>query len=700
MWIPRLPQLAIIALFVGGSLAAPKPVAAPKSASAGEDPCTVLASLLKHSRVTSATAALNCLRSVPFSKPQALELIANLRLFSRFAASQAYYRSPINPALEIPEFDINDTISTIESRAKTGYYQNGFEFWRAVSLAYANFRDGHMRSDPYCGGKIFYWYHNYPIVAIGQEIYTIIFPGTVGTNSTHTPRLGRKVTHINRQPSVQFLLELSRTLPDLSESVDPDTRWNALMENYPVRRGQFALRSLWGGEEEEQLLLTFEGAEEEVVEWQAWLGDATLLGFNDTTSFANTVCYVNPAVYELWSPKIAGPVWKKDPSGKTFNSMLSSVLSPAASSSATSEVPQSTNATTTNIPSISSTPSATTPTISLVGYPTPLARGPDDTLVFFPDPDKSPSIAILRIPSYQVWGATLLEWDIFLNNTLTQLGESGIKRLLIDVSGNGGGSVKLAKRTVHMIFPESFQGVGHEPEYYIRWRYHSALVKIFQAPATPYTIDFNGRGSFTTLQGRNFSSANDILGPHYNPRVKDYFTAEGIPTRDLLTPQDEGVFPRKNYWRTQDVVIISNGLCASACHMFTELMEQMGVRTYAIGGRPGYRMMQAVGGTKSGILNTYESVVVETFRLFGDTSNYTDFPKFLATSFWIETSLENIFRPGAEETPLFFTFTPACKKVPITKEMVTDVTEVWRAVKKLAWAENGDATGCDHGDNT
>jgi len=97
----------------------------------------------------------------------------------------------------------------------------------------------------------------------------------------------------------------------------------------------------------------------------------------------------------------------------------------------------------------------------------------------------------------------------------------------------------------------------------------------------------------------------------------------------------------------------------------------------------------------SGVVTTYSRLVTETFRMFGDTSNDTDLPKIPATRLGSGgTSLENIFRPGAEEMPLFFTITPACRKVPVTKEMATDIRAVWRAVKKVAWTD-GVATGCD-----
>ncbi|KAF8534129.1 hypothetical protein BDD12DRAFT_896975 [Trichophaea hybrida] len=703
MWISCLRQLAITAIFVASSIAVPTPVAAPKEAPPKTDPCAVLASNFNQSNIVSASSALNCLKSVPFSEPQALEFITSLRLFTNFAAHQAYYRSPINPILEIPEFDINDIISTIESRATSGYYQNGWEFWREVSLAYKKFRDGHGSFDAVCGGTAFLYYHDYPIVSVGgREIYTITFPYRFGSNSTRAAKLDRKVTHINNQPAVEFLLDMAQTLPDLSDYFDPDTRWNALMWTSVDHYSVFTNRTSWAGEEEEKLQLTFEDGEEVVVEWKAGMPtSADYIGqFNDTLSFTEVVCYLNPAEYKLYSPKIAGPVWRKDPGGDTFSSMLSSVLSTAEPSTATSRIPQSSSVTTTQIPLVTATVTATSTTTSLTGYPTPISRGPNDELIVFPDPDMSPSVAVLRIPTYELdkkdLSASLQEWLDFLNKTITMLGESGIKRLLIDVSGNPGGTAALAKLTMRMIFPKSFKGVGHEPEMYTRWRYHSALAKIFKAvPVTPFSSSFGGRLDYATLQGANFSSAEDLLGPYYNSQVDDSFTSEAIPIRDLATLEDFGVFPRKNYWRTQDVIIISNGLCSSTCHFFVELMGQMGVRSYAIGGRQGHIPMQAVGGTKSGIVTEYEELITASFGLLGDTSNYTDLPKIPATRFRGRISLETLFRPGAEEVPLFFTFTPACKKVPVTKEMATDIRAVWRTVKRLAWSDYGDATGCD-----
>ncbi|KAF8528331.1 hypothetical protein BDD12DRAFT_903890 [Trichophaea hybrida] len=698
----RIPHILIAVLF------SPTTLAFPRTLSKRADPCASLATQLNQTDTVPATDALNCLKSVPFSKPEALDLISNLRLYTNFIPSQGYYPNPINPALGIPAFNINSTIDKIESRAKNGQYKNGFDFWREVSLAYTGFRDGHMTFQPTCGGRAFSWYHDYPIVAVnGTEIYTMFIP----PRNTSTPipaRLEKKVTKINGQDSVQFLLEMSKTMPDLYLYLDEDVRWNGLMTSYPSNRGFFANRTLWAGEEEETLRLTFEGGEEVPVEWKAIYTAPGL--FTDTTSFAAAVCYLHPDLYKFQSPKVAGPLWKKDPTGDTYSSQLSSVLSKIASSTGvpTATTSPITTTTPTNAPSstITDFPTSTT---SLRGYPTPLYRGPDDTLLFFPDPDNSPTLAVLRIPTFTVFQNATAAWNSFLNATLTTLGTSGVTKLLIDVSNNPGGNANLPKRVLRMLFPTTVSSIpGTEPEYEFEWRYHTAMAKMLRAPTDRFTVQFNDR-RVVNRTGGNFS-VDEVVGPYFDPKPRDYFTVRGIPRTDLLTAADEGRFPRRGVFAKEDVVVVSNGQCSSSCHFLVEFLMQFGVRSYVLGGAgaredPGGWGDEDVGlmvvlvaydecaDINSGVIVEYEDLVYESYIMFGDTTDQKDIPKFPVTQYErASVSLENTFRLG-DDVPLFFRYTPACRKIPVTKSMATDIREVWREVKRVAWGDG--AMECD-----
>jgi hypothetical protein len=582
--------------------------------------------------ITSPAIVLKCLRSVPFSKPHAIDLVENLRIYTKFIGGQAYFRTPLLPKLEIPTFNINDTLDTIESRVNSGYYKNGFEFWRAVALAYSGFRDGHITFFPLCSGTMFIYTHDHPIVAISnkangeREIYTVntTIPTnstsstdpTVSINSTSTsgkPRLQNKVKSINGVPAVEFLLKMSNSLPEaVFQFLDPDARWNTLMENYPSNpgSGKFAFRLFFAGEEEEKLVLTFESKKQVTVEWRAELRPeyATLGPFNSTKSFTDTICYLDPKFYELMLPNVAGPMFKADPSGTSWSSMVSSVLSTSAVATPTptaslinpitSDATSTAVSTSTSAITTSSTPpngTYVTPTSSIIGYPTPVSRGPIDSLVHFADPDSDTSVAILRIPTFNLFNNEVAAWDRYFNSTLTKLADSGTKKLLLDVSGNPGGLAKLGKRAIRMLFPDKFHD-NKEPEQYVNWRYHSGLVKLLKAEVEPEsTFD---EGNFANLMGVNYTSLDQYLGPYYNPKFKDSFTAMSLLTRDMLKDADKGYFPRKSFWKKEDVVVVSNGLCSSTCHNLVELLTQIGVRSYAIGGRPSRKNMQAVGGTK------------------------------------------------------------------------------------------------------
>lgn len=68
-------------------------------------------------------------------------------------------------------------------------------------------------------------------------------------------------------------------------------------------------------------------------------------------------------------------------------------------------------------------------------------------------------------------------------------------------------------------------------------------------------------------------------------------------------------------FRAEDLVILSDGICASTCAVFLELMvQQSGVRSIALGGRPLAGPMVSVGGTKGTLV--LPSVYMEAISLF------------------------------------------------------------------------------------
>ena len=108
--------------------------------------------------------------------------------------------------------------------------------------------------------------------------------------------------------------------------------------------------------------------------------------------------------------------------------------------------------------------------------------------------------------------------------------------------------------------------------------------------------------------GQNFNSWPEKYGPH--EYYGDNFTSiirwnlsdpTTIYTSGIIVngyQNRTGVISERPY-EAEDIVILYDGYCASTCTIFLEFMrQQAGVKTVAVGGRPQYEPMQAVGGVK------------------------------------------------------------------------------------------------------
>jgi hypothetical protein len=131
---------------------------------------------------------------------------------------------------------------------------------------------------------------------------------------------------------------------------------------------------------------------------------------------------------------------------------------------------------------------------------------------------------------------------------------------------------------------------------------------VAQLKASIEMADFNYRTSLTTdlknlTSWAEFFPPNVVKGDNFTINVRaptnntyfDTSTDAIVPEGSAGTPKNPQPFPVEN------IVILTDGICASACSIFTEFMtRQAGVKTIVVGGRPINAPMQAIGGTKVG----------------------------------------------------------------------------------------------------
>ena len=126
------------------------------------------------------------------------------------------------------------------------------------------------------------------------------------------------------------------------------------------------------------------------------------------------------------------------------------------------------------------------------------------------------------------------------------------RKLLIDLSHNDGGRQILAHEAARLLLPAA------DHFYLVSRRWSPALHDLMTAdfPAD-YSSALNYR-YYKTEDGKDFASANDLLGPLYHDN--DYFTKYMRPDQEKVMKElwgDKYVIPQENYWNPDDIVVVS-----------------------------------------------------------------------------------------------------------------------------------------------
>lgn len=159
--------------------------------------------------------------------------------------------------------------------------------------------------------------------------------------------------------------------------------------------------------------------------------------------------------------------------------------------------------------------------------------------------------------------------------------------------------------------------------------------------------------------------------------------------------------PNKTAWPVTErsfnpdqIVLLTDGLCASACSLFVEMMTRAGVRTVVAGGRPTTGPMQAAAGTRGAIQYT-------TFNLDDDMSfaraidaNVTEntnatIPEVRDEAIYTKAAgfnLRDQIRKN-ETTPLQFKYEAADCRIYYTIANLYNVTQLWHDVANAAFVD-------------
>lgn len=400
--------------------------------------------------------------------------------------------------------------------------------------------------------------------------------------------------------------------------------------------------------------------------------------------------------------------------------------------------------TTSTPPAVSS--STVVKKVPFESYPTPhvlqesfgLGQGVVSGYLFTED-----SVAVISIPSFELGKKSNLSTSFAeaLSNTLIAAKEAGIKTIVVDVSGNGGGTAFQGYEAFKRIFPDKYPFQLTRAQATIPQNIVGSVLDIAIANKNNVVDKQTQEGAWNIASGymalssvhkytaandsSRFNSWEDFFGPasttgqassnniSSQPFLYDFADAtlcKGMGLQSTLFGFGNNTIP-PSYPRysSSSIILLTDGFCGSTCAVFADLMKSIGsVKVVSVGGTPTYGPMQSVGGTRGGNVWGWDALDGIVSRIRKATDKH---PKIAASLGLTEALFDqlprpisqmrysdngnrinilDIVRPGDKSlTSWQFAYDPADCRLFYTRDMILDQSKVWLAAAKIATGDFG-----------
>ncbi|KAJ4483317.1 hypothetical protein J3R30DRAFT_3285060 [Lentinula aciculospora] len=262
---------------------------------------------------------------------------------------------------------------------------------------------------------------------------------------------------------------------------------------------------------------------------------------------------------------------------------------------------------------------------------------------------------------------------------LVKLKSLGSTRLVVDVTNNGGGFICIA-HWLHRIIIGS--KATTEPQAgldtTIRAGPLAQLIvrRIVKDDMDPDTLLYYNPTQWTNASHVPFTAETEWLNPLQNLTINGHEDNFSQRLGQECQPFDVEP-PQKGLFIAKDVVIISNGRCASSCSLFSITMSKLeGVRTVVVGGKQ--ETPQQYCGVVGGQSTDFSTIDTEikSVRLKNNTLAPPDFMANIVQGItWrLGYAIDDPLEPEEWQNH------PADINLPLTMEMVNRPVAIWEAV--------------------
>ncbi|KAF2672308.1 hypothetical protein BT63DRAFT_398595 [Microthyrium microscopicum] len=661
----------------------------------GQSPCAQIPaaltpnpSLPTSKGLVPAQLAWDCLHSIPINSTGALDLVESIKPYMSFQTTVAFLKDP--PAEYAQKLfgsvDLVGGLDNIASKVRSGEYKGEYEFALELYTLLQSAHEGHLYFAPEIVREFFSWTRGVALVSVsedGTEVPDIFVYSDVLAAAKDSSFEPSAVDEIDNYAVEEYLLKLS-TIGSLQ---DRDALFNTLFYSLP----QIALgpNGLGAG--------VFSGAGRGSVVYPE---PSTTIKFENGT----VLTFSNQANV------------KKDFAGLTSGQAVydkfirQNVDMKVDLEAIPAEFNVETDPRFPQTPAVAKDDTA----IPAPGYPTPVARMKSNELGgFFLDGPGYEDIAVLSIPSF-IGDSGQQEFQDVARTFLSKAKAAGKKKLVIDVSANGGGTIWLGYEIFAQLFPSIEPFGGQRFRAHQTWDEMGKLVSKLVSNTTrtgnySANVDdwisspMNYRSDFN-IDNKPFNSWEEKYGPHA-VHGDSFTTTQRWNLNDPLGNEYSGLASMTKYgpnplpsldlpFTAEDMVLVYDGYCASTCTIFSELMRQQGkVETIAMGGRLNKDIIQAVGGTKGTndwswlgimeyVMNFYQAAdaSLKTSWRGTEMSTFNSFLPYHRMNGGPVLNMRDGLRQGDDSgTPLQFIVEPADCRLYYTAEMTMDITAMWKA---------------------
>ncbi len=617
----------------------------------------------------TAKQAYECLISVPFNSDVATRFITYYNETIQFQSTLAYLKNP--PAsYQQPSIDLLAGLEHIQKDIVNGAFPNQYAFEATLQNLIYSAHDAHFQLD---SGILaaFTFLSPYSIVSLSEDGVQI--PKVYVTDDVeHLIRPSSHfkpsaITTINGQDVTAYLTQFAAA--NSIGNLEPNADWNDLMSSFA------------------SYIQDDYGIFEAYVEF--YPGDYITLGFEN-----GTILDPQPWVAVYNSPGPTGPLAT---GGDFYNFFVLGFYPASFDVNAPDPCAAVVNATDSSNSTATSTswPDTAYPTNADISQPSLYPYGGGFLTGYFLG---NISTAVLSIPSFAMSGDDVQRFSDTVQDFLNASHAAGMQKILIDLQQNLGGDTLLAIDTFKHFFPsnDTFRGS--------RLRAHPQADVIGNTFTAYYESNQSINGSLydalsasdwvstdrlNAETGQNFTSWGEFFGPHYYNG--DTFTTvqrENITSSvfdnaalgiDIQGASIAATSPK--LYNPESIIILSDGLCSSACALFVEMMHhEAGVKTVVVGGLPESGPMQAASGSRGAeiyIAQNIDNSVAAAEYFNATTAEYLPTRQIDVLITFLSVNLRDQIRKEQQDVPVQFVYDAADCRIFYTAETWSDYSSLW-----------------------